>query len=177
MPFPHYKPLPIETVAMIKAIVNQDRRERRMAGFIRGTRNLAKRIAEQFGLSVHTVMAIKERKRRAKVWARSLGQFQTYTTVAEERLEAIRQQRIRQGVIGEPWRPVSGKLGYSIGGRSRLSSKLPKRLTYPWACGTRRPDRKRQRKDGPDRPETSGAAGPNSSKSRSRRREPRPQVP
>jgi hypothetical protein len=65
MMFP--KPTPPAIVAMIKAILYQDRRERQQAGFRYQSRGIAKRLAAHFGLSIHTVLAIKERRRNVRV--------------------------------------------------------------------------------------------------------------
>jgi hypothetical protein len=86
-------PLPADLVSIIKAIINQDRRERRAAGFRYQSRHLADRLAEHFGLSIHTLRSIKERKRRRHVWA--LDRFRGLT-VAPERLAAIRMRLERR---------------------------------------------------------------------------------
>ena len=94
-------PTPPETVALIKAIVNLDLRERRRAGFINGSAHLADRIAAELGLSIHTVRSIKERKRHKHAKAARL--FQKTNTVPIDRLDRIRQQRLRSG---EPVAPL-----------------------------------------------------------------------
>jgi hypothetical protein len=95
-------PTPPETVALIKAIVNLDLRERRRAGFINGSAHLADRIAAELGLSIHTVRSIKERKRHKHARASRLVEK---NTVPVARLDRIRQQRIRSG---KPVAPLDG---------------------------------------------------------------------
>jgi hypothetical protein len=97
-------PTPEPLVALIKDIVNQDRRERQNAGFRLGTRGLAQRIALQLGLNIHTVLKIKERKRHKHV--RGGRKLPTSTDLAAEKLERIRQRRIREGLIAKPWKPI-----------------------------------------------------------------------
>jgi len=65
MMFP--KPTPPKIVAQIKAILHQDRRERAQAGFKYHSHGVVKRLAAHFGLSIHTVLAIKERRRNVRV--------------------------------------------------------------------------------------------------------------
>ena len=97
-------PLPEDVVALIKMIVNIDRRERHAAGFKYGSWKLANRIAAELGVSLTTVRKIKERKRRRKVPAARL--MQATTTREPEVLEQIRQGRIRAGLVGASWRGV-----------------------------------------------------------------------
>jgi len=80
-----FKPtIPDEMVAMVRGIINQDRRERQAAGYKLGTAGLAARIAKEFGINLWTVMAIKKRRRRKHVAACRL--FQETVTVTKERL-------------------------------------------------------------------------------------------
>lgn len=95
-------PIPEDIVALIKAIVNQDRREREAAGFKQGTTRLARRIAAELGLTLTAVQKIKQRKRRKHVLACRLAQTSTTRDPAE--LEEIRQRRIQDGVISEAWK-------------------------------------------------------------------------
>jgi hypothetical protein len=95
-------PTPPETVALIKAIVNLDLRERRRAGFIQCSSHLADRIAAELGLSIHTVRSIKERKRHKHAKASRLF---WKNTVPVDRLERIRQQRL---LSGKPVAPLDG---------------------------------------------------------------------
>jgi len=99
------KKVPDEIVAFIKEIINIDRRERQMAGFIQGTTHLVDRIAAHFGLSVDYVKDIKKLKERRYVRA-SLLLANDWYTVPLEKLERIRQRRIRKGFIEGPWKPV-----------------------------------------------------------------------
>jgi hypothetical protein len=113
-------PIDEDVVALIKAIIHQDRRERHAAGFKQGSWHLSSRIAQMLGVNLHTVLAIKHRKRRKEV--KASRKFHRTVTVAPEKLEKIRQQRIRDGLIGASWRGVQpkhwgGKLSY----RKRIS--------------------------------------------------------
>ena len=92
-----------DTVALIKAIINQDRRERQRAGYRKCTFKLAERIAAELGMSIYTVLAIKERKRHRHVPAARTSQAET---VPAEKLEKIRQRRIRSGIIAGPWKLI-----------------------------------------------------------------------
>lgn len=100
---PHPRTTPEHLVLLIKSIINQDRRERYAAGFKLGTRGLARRIAQELGMNLHTVLAIKERKRHAKDGTHG-RLLQQPTTVELERLEKIRQRRIRKGLVGASYR-------------------------------------------------------------------------
>lgn len=95
-------PIPEDVVGLIKAIVNQDRRERHAAGFKLGSRKLANRIAAALGVSLTAVRKIKERKRRKHVKASRA--LQRTLTREPEKLEEIRQHRIRAGLVGASWR-------------------------------------------------------------------------
>jgi hypothetical protein len=86
-------PLPAELVSTIKGIIRQDKRERTAAGFRYGTIHLADRIAEHFGLSIHTVRSIKEHKRRRRVWANE--DDYRGVTIDPGRLAALRMRRER----------------------------------------------------------------------------------
>lgn len=96
-------PTPVEIVAQIKFIFNQDRRERQQAGFKLGTFGLTRRVAEHFKMNIYTVVAIKERQRHKHVHAPTTMRQRT---VPDERLEEIRQRRIKRGDISESFRPI-----------------------------------------------------------------------
>jgi hypothetical protein len=91
MMFP--KPTPPKIVAQIKAILYQDRRERRQAGFRYQSHGIAKRLAAYFGLSIHTVLAIKEKRRNVHV--RSHPRLGRGLTVDAERLSRQRPRVLR----------------------------------------------------------------------------------
>lgn len=88
------RPTPPETVALIKAIVNQDKRERLAAGYRRGSPGLAKRIAEALNLNIYTVLETKEGRRNRKV--HSHERLFRGLTVPPERLERLREYNERQ---------------------------------------------------------------------------------
>lgn len=138
-------PIPEEIVGLIKAIVNQDRRERQAAGYKLGTIGLAKRIATELGVSLEAVRKIKERKRRKHVPASRL--LWNSVTMEPEQLEQIRQRRIRWGRVGASWR----------GWRPDLYCghwSFRKRLDEP-AAASKRPDKRyrhRRRSRSPKRP-------------------------
>ena len=86
------KPTPPEIVAEIKDILLQDRREREQAGYMYQSRGIAKRLAAYFGLSIHTVLAIKEKRRNVHV--RSHRRLRGLTVDAE-RLSRQRPRVLR----------------------------------------------------------------------------------
>lgn len=63
-------------VAMIRGIIRLDRRERKKAGFARGTNGLAKRLAAEFGVTVWCIESIVKEKRWKHVQAKT-SQFLT----------------------------------------------------------------------------------------------------
>ena len=95
------KPTPPETVAMIKAILFQDKRERLAAGYRYQTRYITHRLAAAFGVSYDTVRGIKEgwRHHGVKANQQCLG-----LTVDRERLERIR--RYNEQHLPPPRSPV-----------------------------------------------------------------------
>jgi hypothetical protein len=95
-------PTPVATVQLIKAILNQDRRERHAAGYKQGTNGLAKRIAAAFGMKLETVLKIMQRKRHKHVSV-PCGLHRGLTREPEV-LEKIRQRRIREGRVAASWR-------------------------------------------------------------------------
>ena len=119
-----------DTVALIKAIINQDRRERQRAGYRRCTRKLADRIAAELGMNIHTVRSIKERKRHRHIPAARTSQAET---VPSERLEKIRQSRIRSGFIAGPWKLIYPEQAW---GRWSYKKRI-RRLGRPPADGSK----------------------------------------
>lgn len=112
-------PLPDDVVGLIKAIVNQDRRERHAAGYKHGSNHLADRIAAALGLKLETVRKIKERKRRKKVKPSRV--LQRKVTMEPEKLEEIRQRRIRDGHVATSWKRWNWSL---YGGRLSYKKRL-----------------------------------------------------
>ena len=86
-------PTPEHVVGFIKAVANQDWRERQAAGFKYPTSGVAKRLAKELGLSIHTVKAIMHWKRRKSVWSHRTVLLRRLT-VSPERLAEIRKQRL-----------------------------------------------------------------------------------
>ena len=60
---------PPKIVAQIKAILHQDRRSEAQAGFKYHSHGVVKRLAAHFSLSIHTVLAIKEKRRNVRIRA------------------------------------------------------------------------------------------------------------
>ena len=83
-----------DIVGEIKAIVFQDKRERLAAGYRYGSRGLSERIAEAYGISVHTVHSIRDGYRHRKT--PSHKQLLKGYTVPPERLERLRQYNERR---------------------------------------------------------------------------------
>ena len=71
---------PKQLVAYIKAIFNQDLRERQAAGYRYGTRHLAQRVAKALGMNIHTVLAIKERRRRQYIWTMTRSRMSPFAS-------------------------------------------------------------------------------------------------
>ena len=90
-----------ELVGMIKAIINQNRRERHAAGFKYLSTGLTKRISEQLGVNFWTVKEIKERRRRQTTRQNRL--MQAAKDYDPETLDEIRQYRIHRKWIGASW--------------------------------------------------------------------------
>ena len=104
MMFP--KPTAPKIVAQIKAILHQDRRERTQAGFRYQSRGIAKRLAAHFGVSTHTVLAIKERRRNVRV--RPLRYMCRGLTVDAEQLARLRARVLRDRERHSNREPVPG---------------------------------------------------------------------
>jgi hypothetical protein len=84
---------PAKIVAQVKAIIYQDKRERLAAGYRYGSRNLVKRIAEAYNLSIHTVISIKKGARQRSTWA--ADRFCDGLSVDHERLQQLREHNER----------------------------------------------------------------------------------
>lgn len=92
--------IPDDVVAFIKAVYNQDKREREAAGFRYASQGLSKRIAAMLGLNIHTVLAIHENRRHRHQWAHR-NKFRAIT-VPLERLAVLRRYREQCG-RNAPW--------------------------------------------------------------------------
>lgn len=57
---------------MIRGIVNLDRRERRLAGFTRGSRGIKVRLAQQLGVTIWCVDSVIRKRSWKNIQARKL---------------------------------------------------------------------------------------------------------
>ena len=88
------KATPADIVGEIKAIIHQDRREQLAAGYRYGSRGISERIAEAYGLSVHTVHSIRDRQRHRNTLTNK--KFLVGYTVPLDRLERLREYNKRE---------------------------------------------------------------------------------
>jgi hypothetical protein len=65
--------LTINQVSLIKSIIKIDREERKEAGHKRGTNGLVARMAQQFGVSWHTIRKIRQGRSWKRIGPRKLA--------------------------------------------------------------------------------------------------------